>query len=942
MKKVVSYFSLTSMVTNNFCNQYCDKFKFKIEEQNEKDKKQIFDQICNLLKSKGISKYLDLGYSDKNDSFFVTITKDGIEFFDILEDVASRYNNISQLRKCFEINFSSMVFNKYDYEQSEKYISKIKTKKIVYNNTNVESYSLEKRLAELKKTVFLDKDYGFYILKDGYSNFIKKEFPEFKIEYNSNFTISVNKEYLENKAEYKDLYTFKVYVDESKLKNDDYYLIRDLTEDKIKNVEIKYKHYKLQSLSELKHFANVELNNELNLDHCRCIELCNKEGNILDKTDELPKEEYYLKLDLFKSKKVKDFLNKEKVNFEEFNRNLNKIVENKDNYKDRIQKLYEEWKNYYSKFFEEHKKLDTLKERDEDYSNLRSEISDFGHRIIGALTVLQFLDNINSDLKNININGELIDEKLFKYKEEANRIVQIAQLCLENRLNYEADSNVSFQKDSINDIKKVYEKHVNENDLGRYCGNYVFNYISRDLRKDLDKKVAELSKKYDEYLKSLQVNTKYELDTSKMECKGFSKDDYINAFKQRCNNIGFKDYKKGKNIFDKIFDFMNYIAINNDPKYYFFNYFIDDEQIFDYFDLKNIVKKDIKIKIIPTEYNGSKINKNKALLYLQREKFEKEKSEEIENAKSKDDLIKSFKSIKDILNSGSFEEWNDLYKNIKFNKDKYNIDTSLENEFDTCKFPSLRKKFEKKYNGFLEAELDKEIKEGLNKLKEVYQSVLDEYKVKINTVKDIDELNNLEDINEHDLKDKIGNKPFYIEDETLKKQLIDIIGKIVRKNKEIYENTQMTYVNEILEIYKNKENEFKNAVLQEISNYYNLAVQEMKNNIKNSTNIDSLKKLRYEDKSVISTELTNKVNSKDSNLENKMKKYSISIDINTYVDDIYNEYKKKESSLKSGNKNEDSKEKVHDSVQSSEETTKKDDKVKDNKTKCCNYKKKEQ
>ena len=128
----------------------------------------------------------------------------------------------------------------------------------------------------------------------------------------------------------------------------------------------------------------------------------------------------------------------------------------------------------------------------------------------------------------------------------------------------------------------------------------------------------------------------------------------------------------------------------------------------------------------------------------------------------------------------------------------------------------------------------------------------------------------------------------------------------------------MKYVNDILEIYKNKENEFKKAVLQEISSIYNSAAQEMVNKINNSTDIDSLKKLRYEDKSVISTELTNKINSKDNNLENKKEKYAIPININTYVDDIYNEYKKKESLLKSGHKNEDnredSKEKGQDSV----------------------------
>ena len=942
MKKVVSYFSLTSMVTNNFCDGYCDKFKFKIEEQEEKDKKVIFDQIYNLLESKGICKYLDFNYEDNNDSFFVIINKDGIEFFDIFSDVCRRYRNISKFKDYFSISYDEWIYNYQDYEKAKKYITGFKTKEIVYDDTNVNTYNLQKRLEQLKKEVFLDQDYGFYILKDSYYNLIKKEFPEFTIKYDGEFTISVNTEYCEHKKDYKDLYTFKVYVDESKIKNKDYYLINNLTEEKIKNVEIKYNYYKLQSLFELKHFADVELNKELELHHSRSIKLCDNKGKILDKTDELPKGTYYIKLDLFKSRSVKAFLDKEKLNFKEFDKKLDEIVKNKADYKNKIQSLYEELENYNSKFFEKHQNLDTLKERDEDYSNLHSKILDFKGKITGTLTIFQFLDEINSDLKKINIKGDLIDENLFKYNDEKNRINKIASLCIKNKKVYEVSSNVNFKKDEIKEIIEVYNNFAKGKDgLKRYCNRYVFDYISRDLCEDFDNKVDELSKKYEEYLKSLQVNTEYELDTSKMKCHGFSKEDYINAFKQRCNK--YKNFEKGKNIFDEIFDFMSYIEINNGPKYYFFNYFIDDKQIFDYFDPVNTVKQDIKIKIIPTKYYGFKMDINQALLYLQREKFEKEKSEKIEKAKSKDDLINSFKSIDDILESGVFKEWSELYDNIRSNKSKYKIDTSyISDELSTSKFPSLRKKFTEKYNGFLEAELDEEIKEGLSKLKEVYKSVLDEYKVKIDTVKDIDELNNLKDINEHDLKNKIGNKPFLIEDKTLKKQLEVIINKLIITNQKIYENTKMTYVNEILEIYKNKMNEFKNAVLQEIANYYNLAVQEMKNNINNSADIDSLKKLGYEDKNVISTELTNKVNSKDSNLENKKKKYDISIDINTYVDDIFNEYKKKESSLKTGKKDEDNKDERHGSDQSSVETTKKDDKGKGNKSRCSNYKNKEQ
>ena len=920
MKRIFSYISLTSMVTNNFCSENCDNFKFNLKEQEEKDKKEIFDKTVELFKNANFSKFYYLPGCGNNDDFFLSIDKDKVKYFDFFSDINSRYRNLSNFVDYFGTDYSAnMIHNVYDYKESEKYITEIKTKKIKYDDKDVARYILKSRLEDLKKEVFSNKDYGFYILKDGYFKYIEKNFPEFTIKYDGDFNISVNKEYCENNTKCRDLYTFKVYLDKDKLKNPDYLLIDGLTKEKIENVEIKYNYYKLQSLHELTHFADVELNNELKLNHRRCIKLCKKNGSILKEKKELKKGTYYIKLDLFYSKKVKEFLKNEEKNFEKLTEKLDNIVRNKSDYKNKIKNLYEEWKNYKHNFFEKYDNIDTLKENDEDYSNLEYKILDFRHRIIGTLTILQFLDEINSDLGNIKINRELMDENLFKYKDEANRIKRIAPLCKDNKLFYEASSNPNFKDGAIKKINEVYKSYADEKGgLEHYCNNFVFSYVSKELLKDYDNKVDELSKKYEEYLKSLVVNTEYELDASKMECDGFSKDDYINAFKQRCND--YKNYTKGKNIFDKIFDFMKYIAINDDPKYYFYNYFIDDKQIFDYFDPENIVKKDIKIKIIPTKYHGYKINKNQALVYLQREKFEKEKSEIIENAKSKDDLIGSFKSKEDIIDSWVFKEWSELYEKFRYNKNnKYNIDTSyISYELSTSKFPSLGKKFAEKYNGFLEAELDKEIKEGLNELKKVYQSVVDKYEAKINAVKDIDELNNLKGIDEHDLKNEIDNSLYNIEDKKLSEHLQDIIGKIYIKNKEIYENTKMKYVNDILEIYKNKENEFKKAVLQEISSIYNSAAQEMVNKINNSTDIDSLKKLRYEDKSVISTELTNKINSKDNNLENKKEKYAIPININTYVDDIYNEYKKKESLLKSGHKNEDnredSKEKGQDSV----------------------------
>ena len=932
MKKVVSYFSLTSMVTNNFCNQYCDEFKFKFETQEEKDKKEIFDKIYkHLLESKGISKFLDLDHYDGNDSFFVMITEDGIEFFDIFENVATRYRNLSQLENRFGIDYSSYVCNKYDYEKSKKYITKIKTKDIKYNKTNVDKYDLQDKLEQLKKKVFLGKDYGFYILKDGYSDFIKKEFPEFKIEYDGEFTISVNTEYCEHKKEYQNLYTFKVYVSKRKLKNDDYYLINDLTKDKIKKVEIKYNYYKLQSLDELEHFADVELNKELGLHHSRSIKLCNDKGKILKKTNELPKGTYYIKLDLFKSKSVKKFLEEEKVKFEEINKKLDEIVKNKTDYKNKIQRLYEEWEKYNSKFFNEHQNLDTLKEKDEDYSNLHSEILDFRDKIIGTFTILQFLDEINSDLEKIKINGELIDQNLFKYKDEINRINQIALLCKGNKLVYEI-TNINFKKDEIKEIKSVYKSYADDNELDRYCKVFVFNNVSRELYNDLDNKVAELSKKYKQYLESIKVKMEYELDTSEMKCD-FDKGEYEKAFKDRCERI-YNKIGKGENILDELNDLMNWVEVEGRGKRYFFKYFIDGEQIFDRDNERNIVKSPKKIKIVPTRSNYGYISIYNTLVDLQREKFKKETFEKINNAKSVDELKIAFPNLEHIIENKTFTEWTVRYEKFENSYSLKDIDYDLK----SSKFKDLASAITKKFTDLKKANLSKEGQVALKLLEKAYQSVVDKYKGIIGSVNNIDELNKLnnKNVNNIALKQEVEKA---IKDNDAK-------DKILVSDKELYDNTILKYVNNILKISEDKMNELKNVIANGIVDIYNLAVQEMKNNIKNSTDIDSLKKLGYEDKKVISTELIKKINSKDSNLENKKKKYAISININTYVDDIFNEYKKKESSLKSGHKNEDkkedNKEERQGSVQSSGETTKEADKEKGNKSRCSNYKKKEQ
>ena len=935
MKKVVNYFSLESMVANNYYIKSCDDFKFQIKNEEEK---LIFDKTVELFKKANLSKYYNLPTCGYNDEFFLTIDidKDKVEYFDIFDDINLRYRNLDHLQDYFEISYpDTYVYNRYDYEQSTKCISNIITKDIEYDNTNVEKYTLQNRLAKLKEELFSNAEYGFYIFKDHYSKYIEKNFPEFKIEYNENFIVSVNSKYCENQKNYKELYKFKVYLDSEKINNEDYYLINKLNKEDLGKITIVNRNYKLQSTKELTHFADVELNNMLNLHHSRCVKICDEKGKVVEETEGLKEGIYYLKLDLFKSKTIDAFLKEENTKFEKLTKELDDIIKDKSDYNNKIINFYKKYQNVHSNFIEDYIKNDSLKETNKDYFKLISKFSDFKDKIIGTLSILQFLDDIDSDLKKINITGEQIDKNLFKYNDKSKRIQQIAKKYCENMMKIEHNENEK------KDIAQVYHRYKNDNTLNKYCEIFVFNNISKNLNNEFKKKIKELSNKENEYSESLNVNIEYEFDTSKMQYKDFTENDYKTAFEERRKIYGNPmKFKKGENIFDRIFDIMKYINVKDSSKHCFFNYFINDEQIFDYDNTRNIITENTKIKIVPTIISDYNISNYDALTYLQREKFEKEISEKIENAKSEDELINSFISIDKILNYNIFNEWEGVYKefckNSKINS--YNVDEDLKKN----KFKSLGEKVREKYEKFQIAKLDEESKQNLEKLKGLYQSVVDEYEAKINAVKDIDKLKYIKGINNNDLETELKTREYKIESNSTIEHISisNIIKNInkVKNNDELIKTTTTTYVNKILEIYKNKENEFKNAVLQEITGYYNLSVQEMKNKINNSADINSLKNLNYNDKNAITTELENLVKTKDSNLENKKLKYEISININSYVDEIFKEYNTlfKKLSEQSGTKPtpvEEDKDKINETseIKGTSEITK---------DKCCTYKKK--
>ena len=638
-----------------------------------------------------------------------------------------------------------------------------------------------------------------------------------------------------------------------------------------------------------------------------------------------------MKANLFKSKEGEKIVEECNGKLKDFKVNLDNIIKNRSNFETDLKKLFDDVNKFNSDFFNKNidikEKLGTFDSRNE----LLNYIDSFEKEIYYTYLMLLLLNKMNDGLDKIKIDGNILDDKLFDLNDEKNRKKELARIFNSSYKNF-----ISL----ISDYKGSNKEKVN------YIYRCVCSGIPSKLENEFNSTVEKFAKIKEEYDESLYVNFEVELDTSKME-----KYPYVTEKEYKAEFVKKKlRVKKGSNLLtDNVgLPYLSSVVVSpsddsrtyNITLNYFFNYFIDGEQVFDLNDERNIVTSSKKIKFVPTKENSAKINISNILIYLQRQKFIKEMSEKIDKANTVEELRGAFSNFYDIMNKGSFDEWTETYEDFKKSSNfiKPSIYDKIYEYLESTVFKDLYSAINKKYTDLKKAKLGDECKKAFELLEKAYQSVVEKYKGIIGLVKDIDgldELNNKK-VNKDALKKELEDA---IEDK-------DAINKVLVKDEELYKNTILKYVNDILKISDDKMNELKNEITNGIVNIYNSAVQEMMNNINNSADIDSLKKLGYEDKNVISTELTNKVNSKDSNIENKKKKYAISINIDTYVDDIYNEYKKKESSLKSGHKNEDNnedtKEKGHGSVQSSEETTKKDNKVKGNKTRCSNYKNKEQ
>lgn len=782
------------VLTGTSCLAKIENGEFAIN-LTDNDIKENFEKTFDTLKGICVSilSIPKKGKLKNNNSVYFSIEKDKIKLRDIDDNNNDKYSFYSYYIENY-VTLKEKVYGSYNLMYNTHEINDIKTCKVDFNipKEYIEKYKdLEGKIKILKEKLFNNKDYGFLIFNDAYSEYIKENHRSFNIELkDGNFIITANKEYLEKygtKTEYE--YYIKVFIDSKKTKD-------HVVNDKYKDYDLEkvrvftYSLGKKKSAEELiEAFKKYEYS--FNIDGYK---LCDKNGKEITGKN-LNTGTYYVKNDIFFTEKT--IIELYDKFLKDFNENLVNGVEELIDKESISEEDFKNKMTAINEFFE--KFSDANKEKDKKYESLFKDINygkiidkkfEYLNELRRKLMAMYMYKKViievngiinkleNKDFSGLNID-DFFNDDYSKLKDYSNNFIhKIYENFEEDFIEVFSVNKEFYYNDVTKQDYNAHEKICVGAEISNLIGHKEYdNYIY--LQKNLEKLLAENKDNLFEniYTIDTDITELKESDTKILKNLIKKINDSINKkilYRKQNEKLSYNSLLNNLNLYDLFYKNEGRCAL-------FFDIFVDGKQIvFDY----NKNWDELSKECLPKEKHTILIKFYDCVkLYgLSETKDDSFYKLLIAQIVRKDYEEKEIEKIKKIT---SLAELNTKYKKILDKKGKYDFSKEIKciGESDICnvkywhsgdencitencitftQLPNIYKTLVAKLQQLEIAEMDENAKEGVKEIGDKYKGLVDIITQKINSTETLEKLNKLpyskkEDIRKH-LEDKVKSE----------------------------------------------------------------------------------------------------------------------------------------------------------------------------------------